>query len=358
MMFNKLYGNIIKKINDGNQCVMLTFLEAEDNDNGFIKDKIIMTENDIVDKSLTLDSIIYEKINSAVSLGQIQTINTDEDKLLIIEPFFTKPRLIVFGGGHISKPLCEFASRVGFSVTIIDDRPYFANTLRFPEAEKVICEDFQKSFDQLTLKESDFIVIVTRGHRHDGLVLRNVINHNLKYLGMIGSKRRVKGMMEELLLEGFSKDILDKVNSPIGIDIDAITPDEIAISIVSQIISYKNKLIINNKSKKHSYAEFDIGVISEINTEDPTPRCLLTILSSKGSVPRKAGAKMIAYVDGRSFGSIGGGCSEAGVLNKARAMMLSSMKGYSIEHVDMTGEVAESLGMVCGGTMEVLIEVF
>lgn len=358
MVFNKLYGNIINKINDGSQCVMLTFLEDKDNNESFIKDKILMTENDIVNKSLPLDRAIYEKINKATSLGQIQTINTDKDKLLVIEPFFTKPRLIVFGGGHISKPLCEFASRVGFSVTVIDDRPYFANNMRFPQAEKVICEDFQKSFEQLTLKESDFIVIVTRGHRHDGLVLRNVVNNKLKYLGMIGSKRRVKGIMEELLLEGYSKEVLDKVNAPIGIDIDAITPDEIAISIVSQLISYKNKLIINNKSKKHSYAEFDIDVISNINTEDSTPRSVLTILSSKGSVPRKAGAKMIAYVDGRTFGSIGGGCSEAGVLNKARAMMLSSVKGYSIEHVDMTGEVAESLGMVCGGTMEVLIEVF
>ncbi|MDF2596269.1 MAG: xanthine dehydrogenase, partial [Clostridia bacterium] len=85
-------------------------------------------------------------------------------------------------------------------------------------------------------------------------------------------------------------------------------------------------------------------------------KALITILSSKGSVPRKAGAKMIAYLDGRTLGSIGGGCSESEVLIKARRVMLD--KGFLIEHVDMTGDVAESEGMVCGGTMEVLIESF
>ena len=86
------------------------------------------------------------------------------------------------------------------------------------------------------------------------------------------------------------------------------------------------------------------------------PKVIVTILSSKGSVPRKAGAKMIAYLDGRTVGSIGGGCSESGVISKAREIMLS--KGFLIEYVDMTGDVAESEGMVCGGVMEVLVESF
>lgn len=359
MMFNELYSKIVDKVDDNNQFVMLTFLESNDYTNGSIKEKILMNKDDINNKTIPLNSKIYDGINNALSIGQIQILNTDDDKIVIIEPFFTKPRLIVFGGGHISKPLCEFASRVGFSVTVIDDRPYFANSLRFPEAEKVICEDFKKSFEQITFNENDFVVIVTRGHKHDGLVLRNVVNNNLKYLGMIGSKRRVKGMMEELISEGFSKEALDKVHSPIGLDIDAITPDEIAISIVSQLISFKNKNIINNKERKHYNGEFDEDVISKVNSNDNTLKALLTILSSKGSVPRKAGAKMIAYVDGRTIGSIGGGCSEAEVLNTARSMILNNdVNKYSIEHVDMTGEVAESIGMVCGGTMEVLIEVF
>lgn len=355
-MFNNLYTDLLRNIDKGIQCVMLTYLETSYSTNGSINNKIILTKNDIDNRTMILDDIIYEGISNTISTGTITKITTLDNKMVVIEPFYPKPRLIVFGGGHIAKPLVEFSSRVGFSVTIVDDRPYFANSSRFPEAENVICNDFAKAFDFIDFRESDFVVIVTRGHRHDGLVLRNVLKHNLRYVGMIGSKRRVKGMMEELISEGYSKDTLDEVNSPIGLDIGAVTPDEIAISIVSELISFKNRCLTSGKYKKHSFPDFDSDVISKINSEDTTPKALLTILSSKGSVPRKAGAKMLFYLDGRTLGSIGGGCSEAEVLYKARDLILD--KGYSIEHVDMTGEVAESLGMVCGGTMDVLVEVF
>lgn len=356
MMENRLYKDLLNNINNGVQCVTLTYLSPNDNTTGAIENKILLTKNDIDNNTLSLDNEIYDSINNSISTGKIEKFNTSDNKLIIIEPFFPKPRLIVFGGGHIAKPLVEFASKVGFCVHVIDDRPYFANTVRFPDAENVICEDFNKSFSLIDFRESDFVVIVTRGHRHDGLVLRNILSHNVRYIGMIGSKRRVKGMMEELSSEGFSNEALSSVNSPIGLDIDAVTPDEIAISIVAELISFKNKCIINNTSKKHSYPDFDSEVISSISVEDDMPKAILTILSSKGSVPRKAGAKMISYLDGRTLGSIGGGCSEAEVLNKSRELMIN--KGYSIENVDMTGDVAESIGMVCGGTMDVLVEVF
>lgn len=355
-MENRLYKDLLSNINNGVQCVMLTYLNPKDNTSGSIEKKILLTSEEIENKALPLDEGIYEGINNSISTGKIEKVNTNDNKLIIIEPFFPRPRLIVFGGGHIAKPLVEFSSKVGFCVSVIDDRPYFANTVRFPEAEEVICEDFGKSFDLINFRKSDFVVIVTRGHRHDGLVLRNVLKHDVRYVGMIGSKRRVKGMMEELLSEGFPKEALDNVNSPIGLDIDAVTPDEIAISIVAELISFKNKCITSNQSKKHSFPDFDSEVISKIYKEDDMPKAILTILSSKGSVPRKAGAKMISYLDGRTLGSIGGGCSEAEILNKSRELMLD--KGYSIEKVDMTGDVAESIGMVCGGVMDVLVEVF
>ena len=356
-MLNNIYNDLLNKVNDGNQCVMLTFLSCDNDGSNSIKKKLLLAKDDLDNKLISLDKTIYECIDKAISLEQIYTVNTKGNEIVLIEPYFPKPRLIIYGGGHIAKPLCELANRVGFLVTIIDDRPYFANTSRFPKAKEVICEDFKKSFESIEFTQNDFVVIVTRGHRHDSLVLRNIINHDVKYIGMIGSKRRVKGLKEELISEGFSKAPLENICSPIGIDIFAVTPDEIAISIVGELISFKNRRIINNKIIKHSYPEFDKDVISKINNKDIMPKAVLTILSSKGSVPRKAGAKMIAYLDGRTFGSIGGGCSEAEVLNKAR-IMISNVSSYSIEYVDMTGDVAESMGMVCGGTMEVLIEVF
>ena len=352
-MYEHIYKNLLDNINNYNKCVLVTYLQFKDTVSGTIENKLCLNQDTIENRTHLLDDIIYEKIETALLNGKIETVNLTEDKMILIEPFFPKPRLFVFGGGHIAKPLVEFASKVGFSITVIDDRPYFANFSRFPDAENVICNDFKKSFDLIDFKENDFVVIITRGHKHDKLVLSNVINNKLSYIGMIGSKRRVKGMMEELIEEGYSKDILDSIKSPIGLDIGGITPEEIAISIVAELISFKNK---GNNSKKLSYPEFDKELFLKISEKPPVPRAILTILSSKGSVPRKAGAKMVTYINGQTLGSIGGGCSEADVLNTARNIMRNN--GFLIQKVDMTGDIAESIGMVCGGTMDVLIEIF
>ena len=352
-MYEKQYKQILDQVNNYSQCVMLTYLNFNSERQGVIYDKIVLKKEDIENKSLAISEEVYEKIESCLFSGKHEFVNLEGSKTVLIEAFTSKPRLVVFGGGHIAKPLVEFASRIAFSVTVIDDRPFFANAARFPEAEKVICESFEKSFDLINLKESDFVVIITRGHRYDGLVLRKVLKHDLSYIGMIGSKRRVKAMREELSEEGFSKDKLEQLNAPIGVDISAVTPDEIAISILAQLISFKNR---DSKTGRNlSSPELDTEVLKNIIEISSKPKALITILSSKGSVPRKAGAKMITYPDGRTIGTIGGGCSESSVLQKARETMRET--GFYIEHVDMTGDVAESEGMVCGGTMEVLIEV-
>jgi xanthine dehydrogenase accessory factor len=354
-MLETIYKALLNKVNLGSKCAVLTYLDFKDERQGFITEKLLITEEEIKNRSLPISEDIYHNACISLDNGRLGLFNIDQSKAVLIEPFIPKPRLILFGGGHIAKPLSELAVRVGFSVTVIDDRLSFANTGRFPEAAHVICENFQKCFDLIHLSASDFVVIITRGHKHDGVVLREVLKHDLCYIGMIGSKRRIAGMREELLNEGFAKTKLDLVNAPIGLDISAITPDEIAISILSQLILYKNKGIIDKFGKDFTYPEFDIEVAERISEESLLPKAIITILSSKGSVPRKAGAKMLVYYDGRTVGSVGGGCSEAALLVHARDIMLH--KGFSIEHVDMTGDVAEAEGMVCGGVMEVLIEV-
>lgn len=351
-----LYKKLVEKVNGGSSGAMLTYLDFRDKRNGTVGSKLILTGEQIEKREHPLDEEVYEKIGLALESGMLQMLEVKENKAILIEPFMPKPRLIVFGGGHVAVPVAELGAKVGFSVTVIDDRPAFANLNRFPKADHVICESFEKAFGLVDLRRSDYVVIITRGHRYDGLVLREVLKHDLSYVGMIGSKRRVRAMMEELQGEGYSKEKLDSVNSPIGIDIGAVTPDEIAISIVAQLISYKNAKVLKTHDKDFFLPELDVEVAEEISKKSEIPSALVTILSSKGSVPRKAGAKMIAYLDGRTIGSIGGGCSEAGVLAKARDLMLD--KGFMIEHVDMTGDVAESEGMVCGGVMDVLVEVF
>ncbi|WP_069999987.1 XdhC family protein [Cellulosilyticum sp. I15G10I2] len=347
-MFEPIYKTLITQIDAGNECLLLTDLHYNNTKSGVIENKILLTKKMLDTPSLAIDKMLCDKARLAIDTGKLQIIPLKENHAMLIEPFIPNPRLIIFGGGHIAKPLVDYAAHVGFNIIVVDDRLAFANTTRFPNAKQVICESFEDSFSQIDFRPSDFIVIITRGHRYDGTVLREVLKHHFHYVGMIGSKRRVKGMMAELLHEGIPQDKLDAVHSPIGLDIGAITPDEIAISIVAELISFKNKSLV--------LPEFDKETAQKTSEASDIPRALITILSSKGSVPRKAGAKMLAYLDGRSIGSIGGGCSESEILTKARAVMGS--QNFLIEQVDMTNEVAESEGMVCGGVMHVLIEGF
>lgn len=358
-MSTNVYKTLLDKLNSGEETVLLTHLQPKSQSRGSVTSKSILTREDMIENLSysNKDNGLYEGILVALETGNIQFFNKENEEEILIEPFFPKPRLIVLGGGHIAKPLVELGYRVGFSVTVIDDRPSFANTSRFPEASRVICESFENCFEKISIGKSDFVVIVTRGHRHDETCLRQTLECNPAYIGMIGSKRRAKGIMEKLKGEGYSPEQIDKVNSPIGLDIGAVTPEEIAISIIAEVISFRRKRGNKRDSKdntKFNWPEFDLGVIEELANGNEDQKALVTIVSAKGSVPRKSGAKMIVWPHGKILGSIGGGCSEADVITKARDIVLNGV--YSIEHVDMTGDVAEDEGMVCGGTMKVLIE--
>ncbi|MCC5908901.1 MAG: XdhC family protein [Clostridiaceae bacterium] len=358
-MFNSNYKDLLDKLNSGEETVLLTYMKSINEKSGSITNKVSLTKDDIDTKfsSLGKKKDLHERVYQVLDSGSPQLFNNQGDEMILIEPFFPKPRLIIFGGGHIAKPLSEFGDKVGFTIAIIDDRPFFANSNRFPEASQVICEDFENSFNLLQPNKTDFMVIVTRGHRHDETCLRKTLNYNPAYIGMIGSKRRVQDLKNKLIQEGYSTEELNRVNTPIGLDIGAITPEEIAISIIAEVISFRRRNRNKGSSKTNkgfNWPEFDLEVMQEIVKEKEDPKALATIISTKGSVPRKAGAKMIVYPDGRTIGSIGGGCSEAAVITVARDVILN--KGYIIQHVDMTGDIAEEEGMVCGGTMEVLIE--
>ena len=161
----------------------------------------------------------------------------EPDLELFVEPPPSLVKLIILGGGHIAKPLALMGKMLDYHVTVVDDRPAFANSSRFPTADCIICGDFTQSLQSMDITPETFIVIVTRGHRHDKLCLLQVITKPAAYIGMIGSRRRVKTLMTDLRESGIPEKYLQKINSPIGLDIRAETPEEIAVSILSEIIS-------------------------------------------------------------------------------------------------------------------------
>lgn len=358
-MLENAYKSLLNELDAGKKAVMVTITNDKGNNPNSSPKKIVITEENlrVYHWIPNLNEMIYQMARLALESGNIQFLKDRDTITHLIEPYFPEPRLIVLGGGHIAKPLVEFGARLGFLVTVIDDRPSFANKERFPDAQKVICESFEKCFNLLHINGSAYVVIVTRGHRHDMDCLRKVLQHHAAYIGMIGSKRRVKSVKEQLLSEGYSQEQLNKVNAPIGLDIGAVTPEEIAISIIAQVISYRrlaNTLWGPAGSPKINWPEFDRTVLEELSKGQNDPKAVVTVVATKGSVPRKAGAKMLVWPYGKTLGSIGGGCSEGEIMHIARDVIRDG--GYRVHSIDMTGEVAEEEGMVCGGVMEVVIE--
>jgi len=165
--------------------------------------------------------------------------NEGREVEVFLDPVLSDPFLYIFGGGHVSAQIVPLAARVGFKVVIVDDRPEFADPRKFPDAVKVHQYAFEGVIEKLPVNESSYIVIVTRGHIHDKTVLAQCLRTGAKYIGMIGSRRKKAMIYEKLLEEGFTGEDLDRVYAPIGLDIGAETPEEIAVSIVAELIKVR-----------------------------------------------------------------------------------------------------------------------
>jgi xanthine dehydrogenase accessory factor len=158
------------------------------------------------------------------------------------EPILPKPVLFIAGAGHVGTAVCCYAARAGFEVTVVDDRPSFANAERLPDAHRVLAEDVAAAVRDWPKTPDTYFVIVTRGHRNDAVVLREVIHAPVAYIGMIGSRRKILTIWKEFVAEGIATpEELSRVHAPIGLEIGSITVDEIAISIVAELIMLRRR---------------------------------------------------------------------------------------------------------------------
>jgi len=159
-----------------------------------------------------------------------------------IEPIGSPPFLYIFGGGHVGYAVYQMASLLEFRIVVVDDRPTFASTERFPKTYQVISKDFKEALREINFLPSDFAVIVTRGHAHDQLVLGEILRKEElpAYIGMIGSKAKNAKVFQNLQKEGIPPQLLERVFAPIGLDIGGERPEEIAISILAEIIAFRH----------------------------------------------------------------------------------------------------------------------
>ena len=296
----------------------------------------------------------FQRVFEAVCEGRPGALEFEAEGILYTRNFRPKERLILLGGGHISQPLCAFASALGFEVTVVDDRPSFANSPRFPEAKAVVCDEFQHAIKALDIRKNDYVAVITRGHRYDADCLRAVLGGTEPlYLGMIGSRRRGIELLKLLGEEGFEKELLNRIHTPIGIPINALAIQEIAISIVAELIQCRRRETSRrSKSRILTNEEIDLELLRFL-AEDTRPKAVLIVYETGGSTPVKSGAYMAVTEEMQTKGSIGGGCSESAVLHEARKL-IGTGESRTVT-IDMSNDVAGEEGMVCGGQMKVWI---
>ena len=264
-------------------------------------------------------------------------------------------RLILLGCGHVSQAVSRMAALLDFTITAVDDRPEFANHERFPDAYEIICDSFESAIKRLCIRPKDYVCVLTRGHRWDEECVRSILNgENMPYyFGMIGSRRRVSGLLKNLREDGYPDELLHQLHAPIGLDIGGVTPAEIALSICAEMVQMRSKRISQSDASALRQTNTDMDMLSYA-ANSSEPRAMLLVLSSDGSTPVKSGSLMVVNALGKGRGTIGGGCSEAAAVNKARRLIGSGES--KIIDFDMSAEVAAENGLVCGGRMTVLID--
>lgn len=336
----KFYENL-NELDKSKENIALSVLTGENTGNKLLlsgKEKIYTN-----DENYNWDSIIPLIPENKKS----QIINVDNEKLYV-EFLRQSYSVVICGAGHISISIIKMCKLLDLPVTVIDDRISFTNDALRAGADKVICEPFEKALSDIKGDNGTFFIIVTRGHRYDQTCLQNIIQKENAYIGMIGSRVRVKKVIDYLIDEGVAKEKLDKVYTPIGLNIGAETPAEIAVAIMAEIIEVKNK---GNGSSDFSTEILDVILNHKYAG---IPKALVTIVSRKGSCPRDVGTKMLVLKDGNMIGTIGGGCVEANIRQTAFSCMDNNK--IKLVKVDMTGKEAEDDGMVCGGVVELFVE--
>ena len=188
---------------------------------------------------LGLDRDAVKRARSLMAMGRNEYVITDEGTEYFIEAYTTPPQLVICGGGHVSRALASHAKPLGFRLFITDDREEFANVQRFPDADIVVSKKPEDALKELPINANTFIVVATRGHRLDNVALAAAADTPARYVGLMGSRRKTILIYEDLIRMGIDEERLREIRSPIGLDIHARTPEEIAVSIMGEILMYR-----------------------------------------------------------------------------------------------------------------------
>jgi len=253
------YEEIMKIVSEGNNAAVVTVIGTKGSTPREMGAKMLIREDGKIWGTVgggCMEAEVWQEAMKAIREEKPRTVHFDmtgkeaEESGMIcggvmdlyIEPIVPTPRVFIFGGGHISQFVSRVSAMVGFQVAVVDDRPQFANKDRFPEAQEVIAEEFPLALPKLKMNKSIYVVIVTRGHAYDQDVLEWAVGTDARYIGMIGSRKKIQTVYKNLEEKGIPREKFQRVHAPIGLNIGGVTPEEIAVSIVAEMIEERRKV--------------------------------------------------------------------------------------------------------------------
>ena len=257
-----VYEELLRLRNLGQKCALATIVDVRGSIPSYESAKLLVREDGSMTGTIGGGCVEAEVWNAAREVMETEkpkhmSFNLGQDAAydnglicggqldVFIEPVLPIPHAFIFGAGHISKSLSKVASLAGFATVVIDNREAFANRERFPEAAEVYAEEYEELFPKLAINESSYVIIVTRGHRDDMRVLKLAMTTEARYISMIGSKRKVINVIRELEREGIPLEAFERIHAPMGLDIGAISPEEIAISVAAEMIAVRRNATSN-----------------------------------------------------------------------------------------------------------------
>ena len=251
-----VFEELVRLRNLGQKCALATIVEVRGSIPSYESAKLLVREDGSMAGTIGGGCVEAEVWNAAREVLETEkpkrlSFNLGQDAAydnglicggqleVFVEPVLPVPHAFIFGAGHISKSLSKVATLAGFATVVVDDRESFANRERFPEAADVRAEEYEQVFGNLNINETSYLIIVTRGHRDDMRVLKLAIGTPARYIAMIGSKRKVLNVFRELEKEGIPRAAFERLRAPMGLDIGAISPEEIAVSVVAEMIAVR-----------------------------------------------------------------------------------------------------------------------
>ena len=266
---------------------------------------------------------------------------------VFVERFGAVPQIVVCGGGHVAASVVRLAKLLGLPVTALEDRPEFAEELRQAGADAVLCLPFAEGLAQIPGGQETYFVVVTRAHSCDIACLRSILQKPAAYVGMMGSRKRAALVHTQLAELGLPQERIDALHAPIGLSIGAKTAQEIALSILAEIVSVKNS--------RQQTEGFSPALLAALE-QQTAPAVLATIVGRHGSTPREEGSKMLVLPDGSAVGSVGGGIMEYRTQQLARELLEPGAAPCRLAAFTTEGTSDAAAIAACGGSMEVFLQ--